>query len=164
MKTFFLSKLRRKQWSIFGTFLTQLSTWECWKCRFKAFRFQLRILWGSMPPHLPRGSHLRRLQKFPQPLQVVRFQFKTLRLDTLPLCVFGRCIAYNSDISYLVPVLEVSTPPPPRKILATGLSAEVYIWHDGNKNNLKTIDQPQILQKLKNKEPQPKFTGKKKSV
>ena len=33
----------------------------------------------------------------------------------------------------------------------------VYSWHDGNKNNLRTIE-AQIVQKLKN-EARPKFTG-----
>ena len=36
-------------------------------------------------------------------------------------------------------------------------SAEVYRWHDGNKNNLRTIE-AQIVQKLKN-ETRPKFTS-----
>ena len=38
-------------------------------------------------------------------------------------------------------------------------------WHDANKNNLRTIE-AQIVQKLKNNEAQPKFTGsyKKRSV
>ena len=31
-------------------------------------------------------------------------------------------------------------------------------WHDGNKNNLRTIE-ARIVQKLKNNEPRPKFTG-----
>ena len=31
-------------------------------------------------------------------------------------------------------------------------------WHDGNKNSLRTIE-AQIVQKLKNNEPRPKFTG-----
>ena len=43
-------------------------------------------------------------------------------------------------------------------------SAEVYNWHDGNKNNLRTI-KAQIVQKLKSDEARPKFTGSyKKSV
>ena len=37
-------------------------------------------------------------------------------------------------------------------------SAEVYNWHDGNNNNLRTIE-AQIMQKLKNNEARPKFTG-----
>ena len=37
-------------------------------------------------------------------------------------------------------------------------SAEVYNWHDGNKNNLRTIE-AQIVQNLKNSETRPKFTG-----
>ena len=37
-------------------------------------------------------------------------------------------------------------------------SAEVYNWHDGNKNNLRTIED-QIVQKLKNNEARPEFTG-----
>ena len=48
----------------------------------------------------------------------------------------------------------------------TVLNYEVYPhWHDGNKNNLRIIE-AQIVQKLKNNEAQPKFTGsyKKKSV
>ena len=36
--------------------------------------------------------------------------------------------------------------------------AEVYNWHDGNKNNLRTVE-AQIVSKLKNNEPRPKFTG-----
>ena len=36
--------------------------------------------------------------------------------------------------------------------------AEVYKWHDGNKNNLR-ITEAQIVQKLKNNEARPKFTG-----
>ena len=41
----------------------------------------------------------------------------------------------------------------------------MYNWHDGNKKNLRTIE-AQIVQKLKNNEARPKFTGsnKKKSV
>ena len=31
-------------------------------------------------------------------------------------------------------------------------------WHGGNKNNLRTIT-AQIVQKFKNNEPRPKFTG-----
>ena len=43
-------------------------------------------------------------------------------------------------------------------------TAEAYNWHDGNKNNLKTIE-AQIVQKLKNNEARPKFAGSyKKSV
>ena len=34
----------------------------------------------------------------------------------------------------------------------------MYNWHDGNKNNLRTIE-AQIVQKLKNNEARPKFTG-----
>ena len=34
----------------------------------------------------------------------------------------------------------------------------MYNWRDGNKNNLRTIE-AQIVQKLKNKEARPKFTG-----
>ena len=41
-------------------------------------------------------------------------------------------------------------------------SAEVYNWHDGNKNNfknnLRTIE-AQIVPKLNNNVPRPKFTG-----
>ena len=44
-------------------------------------------------------------------------------------------------------------------------SAEMYNWHDGNKNNLRTVE-AQIVPKLKNNEPRRKVTGsyKKKSV
>ena len=44
-------------------------------------------------------------------------------------------------------------------------SAEVYNRDDGNKNNLRTVE-AQIVQKLKNNEPRPKFTSsyKKKCV
>ena len=34
----------------------------------------------------------------------------------------------------------------------------MYNWHDGNKNNLRTIE-AQIVQKLKHNEARPKFTG-----
>ena len=34
----------------------------------------------------------------------------------------------------------------------------MYNWHDGNKNNLRTIE-AQIVQKFKNNEARPKFTG-----
>ena len=34
----------------------------------------------------------------------------------------------------------------------------MYNWHAGNKNNLRTIE-AQIVQKLKNDEARPKFTG-----
>ena len=35
---------------------------------------------------------------------------------------------------------------------------EVYNWHDGNKNSLRTIE-AQIVQNIKNNEARPKFTG-----
>ena len=38
-------------------------------------------------------------------------------------------------------------------------NAEVYNGHDGNENNLRTIEAAQIVQKLKNNEARPKFTG-----
>ena len=41
--------------------------------------------------------------------------------------------------------------------------AEVYNWHDGNKKNLRTIE-AQIVQKLENNEPRPKFTGSYKKI
>ena len=66
-----------------------------------------------MPPHPPRGPRLGREQKFPVPLKVARFQFNNPYVGHSGPCVFGSCIAYNSNINYLVPVLEVRTPPPP---------------------------------------------------
>ena len=36
--------------------------------------------------------------------------------------------------------------------------SKCYNWHDGNKNNLRTIE-AQIVPKCKNHKPQPKFTG-----
>ena len=42
-------------------------------------------------------------------------------------------------------------------------SAKVYNWHDGNKNNLRTIE-AQIVQKLKNNEPRPNFAGSYKNI
>ena len=35
----------------------------------------------------------------------------------------------------------------------------MYNWHDGNKNNLRTIKAQLIVQKLKNNEARSKFTG-----
>ena len=66
-----------------------------------------------MPPDPATSSRLRRSQRFPVRLKVARL---VRRLGTLPSSVFGSCIAYSSNINYLVPFLEVRfppTPPPP---------------------------------------------------
>ena len=73
----------------------------------------LKIFSGSMPPDPPRSSRLRRSQMFPVLLKVARFQFNSPYVGHSALCIFGSCIAYSSNISYLVLLLEVRTPPPP---------------------------------------------------
>ena len=77
-----------------------------------------------MPPDPPRGSRLRRSQNVSLPLILSRFQLLSLCWRLCP-CVFRIWVAYHSNINYLVPILQVRTPPPPpplpQEILATGL-------------------------------------------
>ena len=73
-----------------------------------------------MPPDPPRGSCLRRSQELPVPLEVAQFQFSSQLVGCSVPCVFGSCIAYNSNINYLVPVLEVRTPPNENSSLGPG--------------------------------------------
>ena len=51
---------------------------------------------------------------FPYHSRSPDFSLIIRRLHTA-LCVFGSCMAYNSNINCLVPVLEVPPPPPPHE-------------------------------------------------
>ena len=86
-----------------------------------AFRFENFL--GGCPQTPQEASAFGARNSFPYHYMSSRFNLLP-RFDALPHVFSETCITYSSDVNYLVPIIEVCTPPPPphpRKFLATGL-------------------------------------------